>query len=156
MENKRIDIDDQESWSNLDWDDYVIPEVLKKSDASIARSRSNRLNKKGKKDSLETRAKKSAGKTGKAKPEHAEKLKGRKRPEYAKLMKGKQVGEKNGNSKTYVVTEPCGKSYEVTSLKNFAKSLNKPLVTAREMAAGKYPDNKSKTGAWAGWTIKFK
>lgn len=150
---KKINIDDVNAWSNLDWNEPVVPDALKKSDASVARSRANRIYKAGKKDSLKVRINKSEGQRGRIKPDHAEKLKGRKRPEFAKLMKGKQVGEKNGNSKTYIVTEPNGEEYEITSLKNFAERMKKPLVSAREMAMGKYPNNMCIKGAWAGWKI---
>jgi hypothetical protein len=107
----------------------------------------------GKKESDTTKLKKSVSKIGKKRPDHSEKLTGRKRPEYAKLMKGKQAGAFNPMSKTYIVTEPNGKTYEITSLKTFAESLSKPVVTAREMATGKYSDNTSHRGAWAGWKI---
>jgi hypothetical protein len=150
---KKIDINDPSAWSLLDWDEQKIPEILKKDDASIARSRSNRLTKKGKKDSSETKERKSKGQTGRKKPDHAAKLSGRKRPEFSKKMKGVQTGELNGNSKTYIITEPGGEQYEIKSLKSFAESLGKPVVTAREMAMGKYPGNTSKRGAWANWII---
>ncbi len=121
--------------------------------ASVLRGVANTTYKKGKKDSAETRLKKSKAQTGKKRPEHSMKLSGRKRPEFAKKMKGKQVGELNGNSKQYVITEPNGKTYEIFGLKGFAKKLNKPFITAHEMAIGKYPDHISKRGAWAGWKI---
>lgn len=124
-----------------------------KSEASIARARANTINKKGKKDSDEIRKRKSQGQTGRKKPEHAAILLGRKRPEFAKKMKGKQKGALNGNSKTYIVTEPNGKTYEIRSLKTFAESLQKPVITAREMAMGKYPNNIAIRGAWAEWKI---
>ncbi len=124
--------------------------------ATIKRSQANTIHKKGKKDSLETRTKKSIAKTGLKKPYHSKKLKGRKRPEFAKTMLGKQVGEKNGKSNTYIITEPSGKTYEIAGLKGFAKKLNKPFITAYEMATGKYPGNTSKRGAWANWIIKEK
>jgi hypothetical protein len=107
----------------------------------------------GKKENDSTRLKKSLNKLGKKRPNHAEKLTGRKRPEYSKLMKGKQAGELNPMSKTYIITEPGGKTYEIKSLKTFAENLGKPVVTAREMAMGKYSGNTCKKGAWANWII---
>lgn len=36
----RININDADAWSKLDWDDPVSPDILKRSDATVARSRS--------------------------------------------------------------------------------------------------------------------
>lgn len=107
----------------------------------------------GKKENESTKLKKSLSKIGKKQPEHSAKLLGRKRPDFAEKMKGLQIGEKNGNSKTYSITEPNGDQYEIKSLKTFAEKLGKPVITAREMAMGKYPNNTSKRGAWANWII---
>lgn len=144
---------DPKHWK--DFDPFAKAEefVDGKSETNIKRAKNNVLYKAGKKDSPELRKKKSVGQTGRIKPEFAKKMTGRKRPEFANMMKGKQIGELNGNSKTYIVTEPCGKTYEVIGLKNFSEKLNKPVVTAREMAMGKYPGNTSKRGAWSGWKI---
>jgi hypothetical protein len=38
--NNRININDSDSWYNLNWDDPVVPDALKKSDATVNRSRS--------------------------------------------------------------------------------------------------------------------
>jgi hypothetical protein len=48
----KININDANAWSQLDWDEPVIPEALKKTDAKVNLGRSNRLNglqRKGKK-----------------------------------------------------------------------------------------------------------
>lgn len=144
---------DPKHWK--DFDPFAKAEgyVDGKSEASIARARANTINKKGKKDSDEIRKKKSESKIGRKKPEHAAILSGRKRPDYAKKMKGRQAGALNPSSKAYIITEPNGKKYEIKSLKTFAENLGKPVVTAREMATGKYPNNTAIRGAWAGWKI---
>jgi hypothetical protein len=122
-------------------------------EGSINRRTSNILNKRGKKDSPEIKQRKSKGQLGRKKPEFAKKMTGRKRPEFAEKMKGKQKGELNPMSKVYIITEPDGTTYEIKSLKSFAENLNKPVVTAREMATGKSVGNTSKKGAWANWII---
>jgi len=38
--NNRININDSNSWHDLNWDDPVVPDALKKSDATVNRSRS--------------------------------------------------------------------------------------------------------------------
>ena len=43
MTKKKINIDDATAWSNIDWDEPVVPEVLKKSDGKINIGRANRL-----------------------------------------------------------------------------------------------------------------
>jgi hypothetical protein len=40
MTNKRINLNDPTAWSEFDWSDPVVPEALKKSDATVNRSRS--------------------------------------------------------------------------------------------------------------------
>jgi hypothetical protein len=40
---KKIDLDDPKAWSNLDWSEPIVPEILKKTDGAIAIGRSNRL-----------------------------------------------------------------------------------------------------------------
>jgi hypothetical protein len=40
---KKIDLNDPDAWSNLDWDEPVVPSVLKKTDATINKGRANRL-----------------------------------------------------------------------------------------------------------------
>ena len=143
---------DPKYWKDFDPFSKAINFIDGKSEATIARERANRL-KKGRKDSDEAKHKKSIAHTGKKRPEHSAKLSGRRKPDFSKLMKGKQTGALNAMSKTYIITEPNGKTYEIKSLKTFAESLGKPVVTAREMAMGKYPGNISKRGAWAGWKI---
>jgi hypothetical protein len=44
--NKKINISDKNAWSEMDWDDPVQPEALKKTDGQIARARGVRHNKK--------------------------------------------------------------------------------------------------------------
>jgi hypothetical protein len=39
----KININDPNAWRNLDWDEPIVPEVLKKTDGDIARARANRL-----------------------------------------------------------------------------------------------------------------
>jgi hypothetical protein len=43
--NKKIDINNQKAWAELDWDDPVVPEALKKTDGKVAVARANRLTK---------------------------------------------------------------------------------------------------------------
>ncbi len=43
MTKKKINIDDVNAWSNLDWNDTVVPNALKKTDAQVNKSRANRL-----------------------------------------------------------------------------------------------------------------
>ena len=43
--NKKIDISSQKAWAELDWDDPVVPEALKKTDGKVAVARANRLTK---------------------------------------------------------------------------------------------------------------
>ena len=43
--NKKIDISNQKAWAELDWDDPVVPEALKKTDGKVAVARANRLTK---------------------------------------------------------------------------------------------------------------
>ena len=40
--NKKININDKKAWSELDWDDPVQPEALKKTDQGVAVARANR------------------------------------------------------------------------------------------------------------------
>ena len=94
-----------------------------------------RFNKTGQRDSQSTRLKKSLAHTGKKKPEHAEKLRGRKRPDFAIKMRGLLKGDRNPQAKTYVVEDPDGHCQIIKSLKTFCESINKPTVTAREMAS---------------------
>jgi len=42
--NKRINLNDPTAWSEFDWSDPIVPEVLKKTDGQVARSRAARLN----------------------------------------------------------------------------------------------------------------
>jgi hypothetical protein len=42
---KKIDINNQKDWADLDWDDPVVPEALKKTDGKVAVARANRLTK---------------------------------------------------------------------------------------------------------------
>ncbi len=42
---KKIDINNQKAWADLDWDDPVVPAALKKTDGQVARARGVRLNK---------------------------------------------------------------------------------------------------------------
>jgi hypothetical protein len=158
-------IDEKDEWGNIQLpnlsDEILLNKNWNKSAATSKQWQTNppvdkeklKTYKLGKKENDTTKLKKSVSKIGKKRPGHAEKLTGRKRPEFAKLMKGKQAGELNPMSKTYIITEPNGKTYEITSLKTFAENLGKPVVTAREMAMGKYPGNTSKRGAWANWII---
>ena len=41
--NKRININDSNSWHDLNWDDPVVPDALKKTDQQVAVSRASRL-----------------------------------------------------------------------------------------------------------------
>ena len=43
--SKKIYINSKAAWADLDWDDPVVPEALKKTDGQIARARGVRLNK---------------------------------------------------------------------------------------------------------------
>lgn len=43
MTKKKINIDDVNAWSNLDWNEPVVPDVLKKTDAVINVARANRI-----------------------------------------------------------------------------------------------------------------
>jgi hypothetical protein len=43
--NKKIDINNQKAWADLDWDDPAVPEALKKTDGKVAVARANRLTK---------------------------------------------------------------------------------------------------------------
>ena len=43
--SKKININSKDAWADLDWDDPVVPEALKKTDGQIARARGVRLNK---------------------------------------------------------------------------------------------------------------
>lgn len=43
--NKRINLNDPAAWSEFDWSEPVVPEVLKKTDGQVARARGVRLNK---------------------------------------------------------------------------------------------------------------
>ena len=115
-----------------------------------------RFNRTGMKDSASTRKKKSQAHMGKKRTDHSSLLSGRKRPEFAIKMKGRQKGELNGSAKTYIIQDPSGYQQEIKSLKTFCESIDKPTVTAREMASGKYPNNTAQRGAWAGWRIIFK
>jgi hypothetical protein len=38
-----ININDPAAWRNLDWDEPIVPDVLKKTDGDVARARANRL-----------------------------------------------------------------------------------------------------------------
>lgn len=143
---------DPKHWKDFDPFEKAEEYVDGKSEAYIARAKSNTY-KRGVKDSDETRRKKSLAHMGVKKPEHSAILKGRKRPEFSEKMKGKQVGENNGNSHAYEITEPNGKNYIIYGLKGFAKKLKKPYITAYEMATGKYPNYTAIKGAWAGWKI---
>ena len=113
----------------------------------------NRL---GGKESAITRERKRKAHTGKKRPDHSRLLTGKKRPLFGLVMKGRQAGEKNARAKSYIVEDPQGNRQEITCLKTFCESLNKPTVTAREMASGEYPNNTARRGAWAGWRITFK
>ena len=158
-------IDEKDEWGNISLpnlsDEVLLTKNWNKSAATTKQWVINppvdkeklKTYKLGKKENQSTRLKKSLSKLGKKRPDHAEKLSGRKRPEFAKTMKGKQSGALNSMSKTYIITEPDGKTYEIKSLKTFAEGLGKPVVSAREMATGKSPGNTSKKGAWAGWKI---
>ena len=55
--NKKININDKKAWSELDWDDPVQPEALKKTDQGVAVARANRLTKTTK-ESIEVQTKK--------------------------------------------------------------------------------------------------
>jgi len=112
------------------------------------------FDKTGIKESDATRRKKSQAHMGKKRPDHAEKMRGRKRPDFALKMRGKLMGDKNPRAKTYQIIEPNGQIYSITSLKNFAEGLGKPVISAREMASGRYPNHTAQRGAWQGWTIK--
>jgi hypothetical protein len=114
-----------------------------------------RYDKTGIKESATAIKNKADGHRGKKRPRQAELMRGKKRPEFAEKMKGKLVGEKNPSSKSYIITDPHGNQFEITSLKAFAEYIDKPLVTAREIAS-KYTDNTAKSGAWMGWSIRFK
>lgn len=156
---------DKDEWGNISLpnlsDDILLTKNWNKSAATSTQWKNKppvdkeklKTYKLGKKENDTTRLKKSLSKLGKKRPEHSECLTGRKRPEYAEKMKGKQAGALNPMSKTYIITEPNGKTYEIKSLKTFAENLDKPVVTAREMAMGKYPNNTAVRGAWAGWKI---
>ena len=54
--NKKININDKKAWSELDWDDPVQPEALKKTDQGVAVARANRLTKTTK-ESIENQTK---------------------------------------------------------------------------------------------------
>jgi hypothetical protein len=54
---KQININDNEAWANLNWDDPVQPEALKKTDQGVAVARANRLTKTTK-ESIEIQTKK--------------------------------------------------------------------------------------------------
>jgi len=41
--NKRINLNDPTAWSEFDWSDPVVPEVLKRTDAQVNVARANRL-----------------------------------------------------------------------------------------------------------------
>jgi hypothetical protein len=43
--SKKININDKKAWADLDWDDPVVPEALKKTDGKVAVARANRLTK---------------------------------------------------------------------------------------------------------------
>ena len=54
---KKININDKKDWSELDWDDPVQPDALKKTDQGVAVARANRLTKTTK-ESIEIQTKK--------------------------------------------------------------------------------------------------
>lgn len=75
---KKINIDDPKAWQELDWDDPVIPELLKRTDQTVNVARANRIKAldpkfrkkisevhKGKIETEETRQKKSKSHIGK-------------------------------------------------------------------------------------------
>ena len=110
----KININDANAWSALDWDEPTIPEALKKTDAQVNVGRANRikgLQKRGVPLPEETKAKMSASHMGIAKPrtaEHSAKLsaatKGRKSPNKDKPMsaetKAKVSATKTGVSQS--------------------------------------------------------
>ena len=55
--SKKININDKKAWADLDWDDPVVPEALKKTDGKVAVARANRLTKTTK-ESIEIQTKK--------------------------------------------------------------------------------------------------
>ena len=55
--NKKININSKSAWAELDWDDPVQPEALKKTDQGVAVARANRLTKTTK-ESIEIQTKK--------------------------------------------------------------------------------------------------
>lgn len=148
MMKKKINLDDQSLWQDIDWDEAEVPEALKKTDAQVNRARANRLkaNNPAFKEKL---SKTHTGlQSGSKNPMygkvHTEKTKqklsedrkgdkhwfyGEKRPDHAKALQGKPSGKSGKPSsnitKSKISKAISGENNPMYGKKHSEETLNK-------------------------------
>ena len=149
---KKINLDDQSLWQDIDWDEAEVPEALKKTDAQVNIARANRLkannpefkekisqSRIGKKLTSETIEKLTIKATGKEHTEQtkqkiSKKLMGENNPMYGKQFSDEHLKKMSDGHKNRIVSDETRLKVSIAKLgkkrpDNKQKMLNLPKVS---------------------------